>query len=153
MPTLNRLRFSASPSVRCAWLASLALTALFQSHPVLAETEDIWIVTDHAHPVKAPADVRMILLDEQQRLEEQLSRLLPADPAQAAVFAQRYLASPEGLRFQQNLRKARQDVTDAWSLGLLKLPAVVLDRHHVVYGQPDVAIALERIAQFRRNSP
>jgi integrating conjugative element protein (TIGR03757 family) len=44
-------------------------------------------------------------------------------------------------------------VADAWGLGVAKVPAVVVDRRYVVYGQPDAARALARIEQYRRTQP
>jgi len=95
------------------------------------------------------AGIRLIQLDEQQRLEEQLSRLLPANPQQAAAAAQKLLSGPEGTRVQRDLLEAQQGVTDAWSVGVEKLPAVVVDRKYVVYGQPNVALALQAIEHSR----
>lgn len=125
-------------------LMSLAL--LFVTLTAKAET---WVITNQAHPVTAPSGTRIILLDEQQRLEEQLSQALPADPRQAEAAVQRYLASPTGQRLQRDLAQAQQGVTDAWSLGVNKLPAVVVDRRYVVYGEPDVAKAVTLIDRAR----
>lgn len=122
------------------------LAALFLAATAQAET---WVVTDQAHPVNAPLGVRVILLDEQQRLEEQLSRSLPADPRQATAAAQRFMATAEGARLQADLVKAQQGVADAWSTGVEKLPAVVVDRRYVVYGEPDVATAIGLIDRAR----
>ena len=113
---------------------------------VQAET---WVITNQAHPVLAPSGTRIILLDDQQRLEEQLSRELPADPRQAEATIQRYLASPAGRRLQNDLALAQQGVTAAWSLGVEKLPAVVVDRRYVVYGEPDVTKAVTLIDRAR----
>jgi len=110
---------------------------------------DTWVITNQAHPVLAPSGTRIILLDDQQRLEEQLSRELPADPRQAEATIQRYLASPAGRRLQNDLALAQQGVTDAWSLGVEKLPAVVVDRRYVVYGEPDVTKAVTLIDRAR----
>lgn len=110
---------------------------------------ETWVITDQAHPVNAPVGVRVILLDEQQRLEEQLSRSLPSDPRQAATAAQLFMATSEGARLQADLAKAQQGVADAWSTGVEKLPAVVVDRRYVVYGEPDVATAIGLIARSR----
>ena len=44
-------------------------------------------------------------------------------------------------------------VADAWGLGVAKVPAVVVDRRYVIYGEPDVALALSRIARYRREQP
>jgi integrating conjugative element protein (TIGR03757 family) len=111
---------------------------------------ETWVVTDHAHPVTNTAEHRVILLDEQQRLEAYLTTRLPSAPRQAASTIQVYLASPEGTRFQHELAQAQQGTTDAWSLGVEKIPAVVVDLRYVVYGEPDVAKAIALIDRARR---
>lgn len=126
------------------WLASIALT--FLSATAHAET---WVITDQAHPVSAPTGVRIIRLDDQQRLEELLSRQLPADPRQAEATIQRFLSSPAGKRLQSDLAQAQQGVTDAWSVGAAKIPAVVVDRRYVVYGETDVSKAVTQIDRAR----
>ncbi|WDG71556.1 TIGR03757 family integrating conjugative element protein [Pseudomonas chlororaphis] len=132
------------PSLSLQRLVPIALLSI----SALAHGET-WVITDQAHPVTKPAGVRLILLDEQQRLEEQLTRNLPADPRQAAASMQRYLASPEGKRLQNDLVTAQQGVTDAWSVGVEKIPAVVIDRRYVVYGEPDVSKAMGIIDRTR----
>lgn len=126
------------------WLAFLAFT--FLSATAHAET---WVITDQAHPVSAPTGVRIIHLDDQQRLEEQLSQQLPNDQRQAEATIQRFLASPAGKRLQSDLAQAQQGTTDAWSVGVEKLPAVVVDRRYVVYGEADVAKAVAQIDRAR----
>lgn len=126
------------------WLASMALA--FLSATAHAET---WVITDQVHPVSAPTGVRIIRLDDQQRLEEQLSQQLPNDQRQAEATIQRYLASPAGKRLQNDLAQAQQGITDAWSVGVEKLPAVVVDRRYVVYGEADVAKAIAQIDRAR----
>lgn len=126
------------------WLASIALT--FLSAAAHAET---WVITDQAHPVSAPTGVRIIRLDDQPRLEELLSRQLPADPRQAEATIQHFLSSPAGKRLQSELAQAQQGVTDAWSAGVAKIPAVVVDRRYVVYGETDVSKALAQIDRAR----
>lgn len=136
--------YSLSHSRRRRW--PLPFASLFIAATVQAET---WIVTDHSHPVNAPAGVRVILLDEQQRLEEQLSRALPSDPRQAAAAAQRFLTTPEGKSLQSDLARAQQGVVDARSTGVEKIPAVVVDRKYVVYGELDVPAATRLIDRAR----
>jgi len=122
-------------------LALLCTTAVAQG--------ETWVITDQAHPVTNAAGVRIILLDEQQRLEEQLNKKLPPDPTQAAASVQAYLSSPDGKRFQRELAQAQQAATDAWSLGVKKIPAVVVDRRYVVYGAADVNTAVGIIDRAR----
>lgn len=126
------------------WLLPISL--LFM--PLIAQAET-WVITNQAHPVSAPADVRIIHLDDQQRLEEQLSQQLPNDQRQAEATIQRFLASPAGKRLQSDLAQAQQGTTDAWSVGVEKLPAVVVDRRYVVYGEADVAKAVAQIDRAR----
>ena len=126
------------------WLTSMALTLL--SATAHAET---WVITDQSHPVSAPTGVRIIRLDDQQRLEELLSQQLPNDQRQAEATIQRYLASPAGKRLQSDLVQAQQGITDAWSVGVEKIPAVVVDRRYVVYGEADVAKAIAQIDRAR----
>ncbi|WP_169878394.1 TIGR03757 family integrating conjugative element protein [Pseudomonas proteolytica] len=126
------------------WLASTAFT--FLSATAHAET---WVITDQAHPVSVPNGVRIIRLDDQQRLEEMLSQQLPNDQRQAEATIQRYLATPAGKRLQSDLVQAQQGITDAWSVGVEKIPAVVVDRRYVVYGEADVAKAIAQIDRAR----
>ena len=54
---------------------------------------------------------------------------------------------------QRRIGTVYQGVTDAWSLGVTTIPAVVVDQRFVVYGEPDVARAVARIEQHRRTQP
>lgn len=128
------------------WPNVAALCCLLALNSAQAET---WAVTDAAHPLNVPAGVRLIRLDDQQRLEAQLSRTLPSNPQQASMAAQQLLNSPEGARLMAELASAQQGAADAWSIGITKVPAVVVDRQYVVYGQPDVAAAIKEIEAAR----
>ncbi|EPN83920.1 hypothetical protein A234_11659, partial [Pseudomonas syringae pv. actinidiae ICMP 19101] len=70
----------------------LILIAAIQVPFANAET---WIVTDRNHPVQAPARVRLILLDESERLEAKLSEGLPANQQQAIAIMQQRLKSSD----------------------------------------------------------
>jgi len=84
--------------------------------------------------------------------EAELSAELPTDPEQATAIVKRRLSSG-GADLQRRIASAYQGVTDAWSLGVTSLPAVVVDQRYVVYGEPDVARAIAGIEQHRRNQP
>ena len=115
-------------------LALLTITTFTQ-----AQT---WVITDQSHPITSSGQARIIHLDQQQHLESELSRALPTNPHQAAAIIQNRLNTPSGKRLQTDLAKAQQDLADVWSLGITQIPAVVVDRRYVVYGEPDVAKAL-----------
>ncbi|WP_273848538.1 TIGR03757 family integrating conjugative element protein [Pseudomonas sp. SHLB3] len=110
---------------------------------------DVLAITNAAHPLTNSAGARVVLLDASERLEQQLSEGLPADPRQAAAITQQRMRSASAQQLGRDLAKAHQDVADVWSLGVTKLPAVVVDRRYVVYGQPNVAAAVASIERFR----
>lgn len=125
----------------------LLLTIAFTTSTAHAET---WAITDAAHPLTlVPAEVRVIRLDDQQRIEDQLSKKLPSNPHQAALAARQMMNSPAGAELTRQLATAQQGKADARSMGISKVPAVVVDRRYVVYGQPDVAAAIKAINQAR----
>ena len=113
---------------------------------------DVVVVTDSRHPVKTMGGERLIELDEGPRIEAELSAQLPADPEQAAVIVKRRLNNG-GADLQRRIASAYQGVADAWSLGVNSIQAVMVDQRYVVYGEPDVARAVARIAQHRRPQP
>ncbi|RMV81920.1 Integrating conjugative element protein, family [Pseudomonas amygdali pv. sesami] len=124
------------------------LTVIAAIQVPLANAET-WIVTDRNHPVQAPAHVRLIILDESERLEAKLSEGLPANQQQAIAIMQQRLMSSDAQRLQRDLALAQQNLVDAWSMGVTKVPAVVVDRKFVVYGETNATAAEYRIAQWR----
>ena len=70
----------------------------------------------------------------------------------AAAFVQRRL-NDGGQALQQRIRDAYQGVTDAWSLGITSIPAVIVDQRYVVYGVSDLGQALARIERYREEQP
>ena len=119
--------------------------------PIAAAT-DVLVVTDGRHPVQAPAGVRIIELDQATRIEVELAAHLPADPQHAAALVRQRLHDG-GEALQRRIGHAYQGVADAWGLGIAKIPAVVVDRRYVVYGEPDVARAVARIIAYRSTQP
>lgn len=124
-------------SVCCA-LLSATITA--QANPI--------VVTDQNHPVyNVPANTRVIELDAVNRLHSQLSDYLPDDPQQAEQIAKERL-DRMGSPFQLVMQAAFQGVMDAWSLGIAKIPAVVMDGY-VIYGETDISQTLLKIKAFQ----
>lgn len=133
----------AWPRLRSFGLAGGAATVLCMSSPATIAAE-VLVFTDSGHPVQATADAHVIELDRPARIDAELAAGLPADPVQAAALAQQRLRDG-GDALQRRIAQAYQGLTDAWRLGIAKLPAVVVDRREVVYGDPDVAAAVARI--------
>ncbi len=140
---------AASRRHLAARLAAGLCAALLGS---IAAAADVLVVTDSRHPVQAPTDVRVIELDQATRIEVELAAHLPADPQQAAALVRQRLHDG-GEALQRRIGHAYQGVADAWGLGIAKIPAVVVDRRYVVYGEPDVARAVARIDTYRSTQP
>lgn len=134
------------PAWRRAWLAVL-MTGYALSIVDAAWAAEVWAITDRQHPIQSAPGVRLIELDAPSRIEAEFSRDLPADAAKAAAIATQRLK--EDRTRLQELAAAYQAVVDAWSLGIVKIPAVVVDRKFVVYGEPNVERALQQIARHR----
>lgn len=139
----HRLRPSA--------IAIVAAVVGFALYPAAARA-DALVVTDSGHPVQTVANVPVLELDAPTRIEADLARNLPSDPAQAAELVRQRLhdGSPA---LPQALASAYQGVATAFALGITKTPAVVVDRRYVVYGDPDVGRAIAHIARFRDARP
>lgn len=114
-----------------------------------ARASDIWVVTDHEHPVQAPAGARVIELDAALRIQRDIFAHLPADRTQATAIAHQRLQQG-GAELQRRMVIAYQAITDAWHAGVTKVPAVVVDQRYVVYGETNVELALSWIENYRR---
>ena len=118
-----------------------------------------WQVTEITE-VTEPLQLSLIVyhLDTLTRLmksfydEAELAAGLPNDPSRAAALVQQRLRDG-GQALQRRIGSAYQGVADAWGLGIAKVPAVVVDRRYVVYGETDVARAVARIESHRRAQP
>ncbi len=140
--------FFATTPVRHPWLvAGIAILAL----ATRTAAAEVWVITDSHHPVLGQAD-RHLILDAATVLEAELADNLPTDPERASVIVQQRLKLG-GTDLQRRIGTAYQGVADAWSLGVAKVPAIVVDRRYVVYGETDVARAVPRIDQYRRTQP
>ncbi len=110
------------------------------------------VVTDHLHPVHHADDARVIELDAPSRIEATLAVDLPTDPPQAVRVVQQRLKDGNG-ELARQLAAAYQGVVAAWNLGVTTIPAVIVDRHYVVYGDTDVPHAVARVQAYREAHP
>ena len=140
------LRLRAVSTALALWVV---VSSVFSTAAAAAE---VLVITNSGHPVQVAAGTRVIELDLPARIEAELAAGLPTDPTQAAAIVQQRLREG-GQDLQRRLGRAYQDVTQAWGLGITKVPAVVVDRRYVVYGEPDVAHAAARIETYRRTQP
>ncbi|PPV09784.1 TIGR03757 family integrating conjugative element protein [Xanthomonas axonopodis pv. vasculorum] len=133
--------------IDCAARTTAMLALLFLTSTAGAEVR---VFTDSAHPVSAPADVVVTEMDAPARLTAVLGKDLPSDPIQAEGIMRRRLANDAE---QARIAQAYQGVADAYSAGIAKLPAVLVDGRYVVYGESQVSNALTRIATYRKAQP
>jgi integrating conjugative element protein (TIGR03757 family) len=117
-----------------------------------ARAANVWVITDGRHPIKTTPGVEVIELDAPSAIETGLSVQLPSEPRRAAAIARERLVDG-GAMLRARLAAACQGVVDAWSLGITKIPAVVVDGRYVVYGVPDVNEAVSLIERYRRKRP
>ena len=138
--------------LRAVSMALALWVVVLSAFSTAAAAAEVLAITDSGHPVQVAAGTRVIELDLPARIEAELAAGLPTDPTQAAAIVQQRLREG-GQDLQRRLGRAYQDVTQAWGLGITKLPAVVVDRRYVVYGESDVARAAARIETYRRTQP
>jgi integrating conjugative element protein (TIGR03757 family) len=118
-----------------------------------AIAQEVWVITDSKQPLQGTyKPARVIELDAARRIQAELSVNLPADPQQAAAIVGQRLKDG-GSRLQQRMQAAYQGVADAWSMGITTIPAVVVDRRYVIYGEANIDRAMARIAQYRKEHP
>ncbi len=107
------------------------------------------IYTDNHQPPSNATHSQVVYLDAPDTVQRQLFGELPADPVQAERVAKAIIQSPGWQQKQQQITLAYQGVLQAYSLKLVKYPAVVFDDRYVVYGTADVAVAEARLAEFQ----
>lgn len=117
-----------------------------------ADEAEVRIYTIRSIPISAPPEATIVHLDDAGAIEEELSAGLSHDPALAITTARQRLADG-GARLQRDLAAAYEGIAEAWSLGITTLPAVVVDRRYIIYGEADVARAIAQIETFRRTQP
>lgn len=124
-----------------------AIIALVHTNAI---AQEILVVTDQHHPVfSVPSQARVIELDKVSHIEASLSDGLNQDQEPSATLARSRLNHDT----HRELASAYQGVVDAWSLGVQKIPAVIIDRQYVIYGEPDIQKAVTRIQAYRKERP
>ena len=141
-----------SQQLRAVGTALASWVVVLSAFSTAATAAEVLVITDSGHPVRVAAGTRVIELDLPVRIEAELAAGLPADPARASAIVQQRLREG-GQDLQRRIGRAYQDVADAWGQGIAKVPAVVVDRRYVVYGESYVARAAARIETYRRTQP
>lgn len=148
---LNPFRTPSGPIHFPSAVASALCIALGMDSQA-ASASEVTVFTDRSVTLKSADNANVVHLDAAQEIETSLAADLPADPhrAQDIVLGRLQQGSSQ---LQRDLASAWQGVADAWSLSVSTVPAVVVDRRYVIYGEPDVARAVARIEAYRRAQP
>lgn len=129
---------------------ALLLVVVLPLRISVSVAEEVVVITDRAHPITAvPTHARVIFLDDAAAILREVSSL-PSDPEAAKRAAEQKLLKGDS-PIHRRLAAAYQGIVDSWSMGVSHMPAVVVDRRFVVYGESNVSIALRRIAIHRRS--
>ncbi|RUS67738.1 hypothetical protein CUZ56_00215 [Saezia sanguinis] len=122
-------------------IAALALLASFG-----VNAQQILVFTDTEHPVfSVPDQAHVYELDQVRQIEESLFSDLDTHKGDPAELAKARLTAQTHHQLAQSYR----GIVDAWTLGVQKIPAVVVERQYVVYGEPDVGEAVSRIQNYQ----
>ncbi|TGD72249.1 TIGR03757 family integrating conjugative element protein [Mangrovimicrobium sediminis] len=109
----------------------------------------IEVFTDSFHPVQSDADATSVyVIDRIDRLQQELSNGLPADPDTAKQVALRHLQRVDA-RLSGELETAATGLVKAMQYGLDGHPAIVFDGKFVVYGMTDLVAATELYREWR----
>lgn len=127
------------------------LILFFTSQATNAQTA---IYTTSHNPVRnVEPGVLVFVLDEAPRLEQSLFPALSGNAEQAEQQVQQIMAEPNWREKEARLTAAYQTLSNAWSLGITKTPAVVLDNQYVVYGTTDTTLAQQKLDHWREQQP
>lgn len=148
---LNPFRTPSGPIRFTSAVASALCIALGMASQA-ASASEVTVFTNRSVTLKSADNANVVHLDAAQEIETSLAADLPADPHRAQAIVQGRLQQG-GSPLQRDLASAYQGVADAWGLSVSTVPAVVVDRRYVIYGEPDVARAVARIEAYRRAQP
>ncbi|MDU8924328.1 TIGR03757 family integrating conjugative element protein [Pasteurellaceae bacterium LIM206] len=90
---------------------------------------------------------KVYFIDAVDNLENALVPTLSSVPDIAERQAKAYLNSPEGKQYQKQLQEAYTGLTEAWKIGVMKVPAIIFDNEKTapkaIYGEVSVSKAIQ----------
>lgn len=130
---------------------AIVLAALLLPLSDVSQADEVWVFTARTAPPMAgisKADRLWVLGD----IDEPFSALRfenPGDANAAKRLAAARIQSPAGQAAIEKVKAIGAATVMAWRYGIDKLPAVLVDREYVVYGESSVSAALARIERHR----
>ena len=137
-------------SARAHLILSIVITGAL-CEPVLADAPSsaIEVFADSMNPVANGADgITVYYIDRIDRLQQELSKELPADPVTAKQTALHRFQRMDN-KLSHELKNAANGLVQAVQYGIDRYPAIVFDGNAVVYGITDVRAATQRYRQWQ----
>ena len=137
-------------SARAHLILSIVLTEIL-CDPVLADEPSIAIevFTGSMNPVANGTDgITVYYIDRIDRIQQELSKDLPANPEAAKQAALRRFQRMDN-KLSHELENASNGLVQAMQYGIIRYPAIVFDGNAVVYGITDIRAATQRYRQWQ----
>ena len=137
-------------SARAHLILSIVLTGML-CEPVLADEPSIAIevFTSSMNPVANGTDgITVYCIDRIDRIQQELSKDLPANPEAAKQTALRRFQRMDN-KLSHELENASNGLVQAMQYGIIRYPAIVFDGNAVVYGITDVRATIQRYRQWQ----
>ena len=137
-------------SARAHLILSIVLIGML-CEPVLADEPSIAIevFTSSMNPVANGTDgITVYCIDRIDRIQQELSKDLPANPEAAKQTALRRFQRMDNT-LSHELENASNGLVQAMQYGIDRYPAIVFDGNAVVYGITDVRAAIQRYRQWQ----
>lgn len=115
-----------------------------------ASPSETLIFTTADYPVtETTVNTSVFYLDAPEKLTAELFNNLPDDSKSAERQARKAMSSSQWQQHDAALREAFKGALKAWSLGIEKIPAVVMDGRFVVYGTTNIELARKKLSQYQ----
>lgn len=129
--------------LRIALSVLVSVTPVGKMHALEVESVKVFTTSSLRVVPSKTSPAQIIYLDEGELLVQQLGRSLPNDQPAAEKEVLKRMATREGEALVEKIGSAYDGVVQAWSRGITKLPAILIDDQYVVYGIYNVDDALE----------
>ncbi|HEN3291963.1 TPA: TIGR03757 family integrating conjugative element protein [Yersinia enterocolitica] len=136
---------SAAYLKTCTFILLISLTSLG-----IAETKETIIFTNNDNLLSdIPVSTTIYNLDAPADLVSKAFGTLSSESEIAKKHSQKIMSSKNWQQQDAALRESLKGVIKAWSLGIEKVPAIVMEGRFVVYGTTNVELAREKLKQFQ----
>ncbi|MDP8189058.1 TIGR03757 family integrating conjugative element protein [Pasteurella skyensis] len=126
---------------------SLFPSILWANSPYTSLKPKITVFTTQAYTIQQSELANNIFfIDSVENIENALANRLNTNPKIAEQQVKKLFNSEEGKKYQEKLQKAYIGLTEAWKIGVMKVPAIVFDNgetSNVIYGETNLSNAIK----------